>query len=279
MTNAKTSVIIPSEYPIFIFASGQRCGSTLLQRILNSCPEILIWGEQHGHLNGFLREYRALLQWEAKYSIHRKIFLREGYDNFVANMVPEDEDLKKAATSYILALFGTTATKYGKSIWGFKEVCYDAQVALFLQQCFPKARFIHLTRNIVDCFISLKHWENEGGTWNRRLTEMFIEDWKRVNASFQYLVDKIPQLLYVKYEDMVSDPKGFIETLSWFLGMEVEVFDSRVFIKRLHRTGLSKGVDLRPKILPSDLNAEERALLSSVDIVEIGRSYGYEIQF
>ena len=269
----------PTDRPIFIFASGQRCGSTLLQRLLNSNSDILIWGEQHGYLNGFLREYRGLLEWESEYSKHREVFIRDGYDNFVANMLPESHDLEKAAIDHIVAIFGMPAIKLGRTIWGFKEVRYDSQIALFLQRCFPTARFIHLTRNIINCFISLKHWENAAGPWNRSWTEMFIEDWKRINTSFLNMVDKIPHLLRIKYENMVANPKDFIGQLSHFLEISPDSVDYRVFNKKLHRGDLIGSVDSRPLILSSDLTAEERYLLSKESIIEISKEYGYRVEF
>ena len=268
-----------SDQPIFVLASGQRCGTTLIQRLLNSNPDILIWGEQHGYLNGFLREYRALLEWESEYSHHRKTFLQNGYDNFVPNMLPEDIDLRKAAIVHITALFGESASILGRSIWGFKEVRYDAQMALFLFRCFPKARFIFLTRNIIDCFISLKHWENSPGSWNRTWTEIFIEDWKRINASFLNVSNRIPQLMRVRYEDMVKNPKEFIEKLSSFLSISPDSLDANVFNRKLHVESSDGIIDLRPTILPSDLNSEERSLLSTSIIVDISKEYGYTIEF
>lgn len=268
-----------SDQPIFILASGQRCGSTLIQRLLNSNPDILIWGEQHGYLNGFLREYRALLEWESDYSHHRKTFLQNGYDNFVPNMLPEDIDIRKAAIIHISALFGDSAITLGRSIWGFKEVRYDAQMALFLYRCFPKARFIFLTRNIIDCFISLKHWENSPGSWNRTWTEIFIEDWIRINASFLNVTNRIPQLMRIRYEDIVENPMEFIKKLSSFLSISPKSLDANVFKKKLHVESSDGINDARPTILPSDLNPEERELLSTSIIVDLSKAYGYSIKF
>ncbi|MEI6681640.1 MAG: sulfotransferase [Bacteroidota bacterium] len=271
--------IFPTDKPIFILTSGQRCGSTLLQRLLNSNKDILIWGEQHGYLNGFLREYRDLLDYESEYSNHRKTFLQNGYDNFIPNMLPEDVDLKRAAITHIIALFGDPALKLGRTIWGFKEVRYDAQIALFLYRCFPNARFIHLTRNIIDCFISLKHWEESPGTWNRSWTEIFIEDWKRINSSFLNVTDRIPQLMRIRYEDMISNPKGTIDRLSSFLSITTESLDSKVFKRKLHVESSDGIKDLRSEISPADLNAEERNLLSTNIIIDISKEYGYKIEF
>jgi hypothetical protein len=278
MIDLNLSVTAPSDRPVFLLSSGHRCGSTLLQRLLNSCPDVLIWGEQNGYLNGFLREYEALLDWESRFSNNRKIFLLEGYDNFVPNMVPEDHELRTAASAHIAALFCVPAMRLGRAIWGFKEVRYGAKVALFLQRCFPKARFIHLTRNIVECFISLKHWEDSSDPWNRKWTEKSLEDWVRINGSFLNFGDKIEKLLTVKYEDVVSDPKGFIAVLSDFLNTSLNSFDQSVFDRKIHYSG-PEGQSVRKEILASDLIPEEQSLLLKRDTIEIAQRYGYEISF
>jgi hypothetical protein len=280
LTCINFSVKTPSEQPIFLFATGQRCGSTLLQRLLNSCPDILIWGEHGGYLNSFvLQEYPALLEWGSRFSDNRKIFLVEGYDNFAPNMmVPEDYELWHAATAHIAALFGVPAAKLGRYIWGFKEVRYGAKVALFLQKCFPKARFIHLTRNVMDCYLSLKNWENSQSHWEHKWTENSLENWKRINSSFLTPDEKISNLFSVKYEVMVAEPKQFIEKLSQFLEISPDSFDHSVFERRIHGPG-AEGRAERPKILPSDLNEEDRALLTEASIVKIAKEYGYEIEF
>lgn len=278
MISINYSAVTPSEEPIFLFSSGNRCGSTLLQRLLNSCADVLIWGEQGGYLNSFLREYHILLEWESRHSSNRRTFLIEGYDNFVPNMVPEAHELREAALAHIVALFGIPAAKLGKSRWGFKEVRYGAQVALFLQDCFPRAHFIHLTRHIVECFISMKRWEESPDPWNRKWTESSIADWERINASFINKADRIPNFLSVKYEDMIANPNGFIEMLSRFLEIAPDSFDQNIFDKRIHGIGSAGRVE-RPKLTPSDLNAKERALLSTASIVEIAEAIGYKIEF
>ena len=48
--------------PIFIFTTGWRTGSTLLQRLITSSGETLIWGESGGALNDFQQAYHAYTQ-------------------------------------------------------------------------------------------------------------------------------------------------------------------------------------------------------------------------
>src|SRR5215468_7019722 len=95
----------PTNAPIFILATGHRCGSTLIQRLLNSHRDILIWGEQRGHLNQFLPEYRALLRFCDQQKPLRNVYLTKGYDHFLANLMPSDEQVRDAAVAYLKGLF------------------------------------------------------------------------------------------------------------------------------------------------------------------------------
>ena len=278
MINFDSTTILSTEKPIFVFASGHRCGSTLLQRLLNSCPDVLVWGEQNGYLSPFVRNFKTLLEWEAKFSSQRKTFLTKGFNNFVPNMLPEDHELITAARIYLVSLFGAPAAKLGKRIWGFKEVRYGINVAFFLQELFPKARFIHLTRNVIDCFISMKHWEDSNDPWNRQWTEKSIENWQIINEDFFEAADHLNKFFHVKYEQMVDNPDGFAEALSDFLELPLSSFDRSVFQIRLHGQEY-RGKNDREKMLPSDLNDEEKALLSRDNIVRTAEKYNYRIEF
>lgn len=258
-----------TERPIFVFASGQRCGSTLLQRFLNSNRSFLIWGEHNGYLRNVTEGFRALLDWSITKEEQRETFFKQGYDNFVPNLTPASEDLERAAIAHIWNLFGAPARHLGKKIWGFKEVRYDAQIALHLQECFHGARFIHLTRNIADCFLSMKRWET-AGQWERTWTQESLANWVAVNESFLEQGTYLNQLMTLRYEDMIGmDPKAFARKLADFLGEQPAAFDTTVFSRKLD------GVDRSRVAENVHLTAEERQLLTSDRIVQVLESYGY----
>lgn len=264
--------------PIFIFASGQRCGSTLIQRLLNSHKEILLWGEQNGLLNGFIKDYGKLLDWAQEYGNHRKTYLTTGYDNFTANMVPTKLEIHRAAKVFIETLFGRPAGKLGKSRWGFKEVRYDSSIAIILKQFYPKSAIIHLTRNVIDCFISLKHWENSAGPWTRTWTEIFIRDWQRINSSFLLSETQLEGFLSIKYEDLIVNKEDTLQKLCSYLGVVCEDLDLTIFHRRLHREGVEGTVE-RKIISRSSLSRSERDLLTRPPIPDISRSLGYDLDF
>jgi hypothetical protein len=251
---------LQKEKPIFVLGSSQRTGSTLLQRLLNSCPRVMIWGEHLAHLSGFFREFRYLRDWENRHADERKTFLLEDYDIFAPNIMPEEYELVDAARIYIAGLFGIPAAKLGRPIWGFKEVRYGAQVALFLQECFPQARFIHLTRNPVACFLSMKRLERNPAEWDREWTETAISNWAGINETFLNQSEKINHLLQVKFEEMVAEPPAFMEKLSTFLDIPEQEFEANVFKKRMSwDKPVDQGDRIQDELPAHQLDEKDRA--------------------
>src|SRR3954451_24043931 len=113
----------PAEAPILVLGSGQRCGSTLVQRLLTSHEGILIWGEHGGHLRDLLTMHGTLRLWDEHVSASsRDAFEAGGYDSWMANLLPGPEPLRDAARAYMLALFAAPAAARDRPRWGFKEV-------------------------------------------------------------------------------------------------------------------------------------------------------------
>lgn len=270
---------LQKERPVFVLASSQRTGSTLLQRLLNSCPQVMIWGEHLAHLSGFRREFGFLQDWEKRHADERRNFMHEGYDIFAPNIMPQDYELVDAARIYIAGLFGLPAAKLGRSIWGFKEVRYGAQMALFLQECFPQARIIHLTRNPVACCLSMKRLEGTPDEWNREWTETAIYNWAGINETFLNQREKINHLLQVKFEQMLADPPAFIEELSTFLDISKQEFDANVFKKRVSwDKPVDQGESIQEDSPAYQLDEKDRALLGDDRLVQIAAQYGYQIE-
>ena len=137
------------ERPVII-ASATRSGSTLLQRLLNTHPDVTIWGE---HM-GILTELRRAMAVAASSARN----LSGGYaqrSNLIGKLVdaepfsphinPFDADvLRTAVHDFIVRLFAEALPE--DTIWGFKEVRYFADDLEFFAALFPSARFIVLAR-------------------------------------------------------------------------------------------------------------------------------------
>ena len=142
----------PPERPVFIAGSG-RCGSTLLQSILNTNPDFLIWGEH----NGFLRRvaeayYQAAhprfpdrdLRGEAERVVRLRDAARwPAWDNLCG-----EAGFRNRFQAFVRSFFADPMGRASR--WGFKEIRYprDAQDRTFdfLFECFPEATLIILVR-------------------------------------------------------------------------------------------------------------------------------------
>lgn len=275
--------------PIFVLASGQRCGSTLLQRFLCSHPQVMIWGEHDGVLKDMFSRFDRLDEWETMFHHMYQIFLERGVNNFIPNMNPTKEYLHRAQEQLLRNLFEEPAQAINRPIWGFKEVLYDASMALDLRRLFPQAKVIHLSRNIFECLISLIHEERIGmlqpylpskEVWNRERTKAFIRYWTSINRSFIEMPGLDETWLFsLKYEELVYDTAETTERLIDWLGLEVDQFDYDVFNHKLYTdrpAELEKG-DQRPLITRADLSEEERALVLQPEIIAVSEQMGFDM--
>ena len=276
-----------SESPILIFASGQRCGSTLLQRFLSSHPHVLIWGEHDGILLQLMTNFDHLYDWQYMFAHQLEVFVDDGYNNFVPNMNPPASYFSQAQRNLISDLWRVPANEMGCPIWGFKEVLYGAEMARRIRQLFPGTRIIHLTRNIFDCFISLLHEERvtpemqphvpPHQVWTRARTLDFIETWIHVNDSILNTQELEDSWVYrLTYEHMVQCPEQAMTHLTSWLGLNFSDFDLNVFKHKLY-TDRHKGSDPRPKINRTDLSPEEITLLTSPKILRLSEQLNFDM--
>lgn len=262
--------------PLLILAAGQRCGSTLVQRLLSSSPDVLIWGEHAGQLREVLAVGERLAGWTADFGEPgRQGFARSGHQSFMANMTPEAVHIDEAVRAFVEVLFARPAAELGRKVWGFKEVRYGLAEATALQKLFPDCRVVHITRDPRDILRSLEVWERSG--WQRSDTELAVGDWARVGASFwSGPADLPPWVLRVRYEDLVADPPGWCTRIAEHCGLDEAQLDTGVFDRRIHAVGLA-GRTRRTILDWADLPPSMRALLDGEEIRAVATACGYDL--
>jgi hypothetical protein len=225
----------PFERPVFILGSG-RCGSTLLQSILNSHHDFLIWGE-HG---GWLRKiadayYRAMtddgagrLERGPAGSLPDQIarLRTTGYRGCWDNPRTRAE-LPPLFRSFIHSAFAAAGT--GPARWGFKEIRYcihpNDRTPEFLLECFPQATFLIVVRNPWDTVFSMfsTWWRHLGAnieSVDRELGAAWTQ-WSRQYANLFVFHRTAPQnSAIVRFEDML-DP-AYAGTIFAAVGAEPE---------------------------------------------------------
>lgn len=265
--------------PLIVLGAGQRCGSTLVQRLLCSHPRVLIWGEHVGQLRTVLTATQRLRLWSQTNGVAgRNELAAHGYQGFIANLSPDVDIINRAGASFVETLFAEPAADSGRPIWGFKEVRYRLDDVLLLRDLFPHLRVIQLVRDPRDVLRSLDEWERHGG-WSRINTETSLRHWLDVARSFSAAATDTHLrsfILPVRYEDLVRFSSAWARAIAEHCCLEADHFDESVFNRWIHTAG-ERG--RRPRRLRewSDLPESLRELINTEDVQSVAATYGYDL--
>lgn len=257
----------PIETPVFVFGCCQRTGSTLVQRLLNSNGQMTIWGEHDGYLSELLNGYYRLMAWKKANSQSVEEFFSMSEQFFMPNAITGQHEIRQSFTNHIKGLFPIPLQRASAHRWGFKEVRYTAEVALFLQELFPGASFIHVVRRAEDCFRSMRELERTGD-WQQSWTEEAMLNWIKINQSFLSASSQLNRYQLLRYEDLNGPhASAHVERLELFLGLDRG---------SLERSILKNHLDFRlPHETQYNLTEEERTLLEGGDFITLHNHYGY----
>jgi len=194
--------------PVFLLASGWRCGSTLLQRLVCSSGELLMWGEPYGRANLIPTLTRAAMvlreDWPNPGHFPADSVFEQPSEHWIANLYPPPSAMVNGFAAMIDAWLAAPARQRGFERFGMKEVRLQAMDASFLEWLYPDARFLFLVRNPWDAWSSCK-----GATWyvqwpNQKVTTAaeFATLWLRIVKSFTAW--PTDNAMLVRYEDLVQ---------------------------------------------------------------------------
>lgn len=205
--------------PTFVFGCSWRCGSTLLQRIINSSGKIFIWGEHAGLISSCARAYDELITLQPLADRQAQSLAIRGEQAWVANLTPPLALLSDAFRGMLVSYYEPPTRAKGIERWGFKEVRYDANVAKFLLSLFPEGRVLFLVRHPVDVIAS-----NAANDWYSNIggEEAVLEQWKRSCQSFADQEDE--RVLCVRYEDLVSNPSSTLKDVAEHIELHQNFF-------------------------------------------------------
>jgi hypothetical protein len=202
------------ESPVFVLAATGRSGSTLLQRVVASSGEVLVWGEPYAD-SGLVPRLGSSLQvfsriWPEPHFVRRGEELapaRLTVEN-VENLYPHPEALVAAHLAFHDALFGAPARDAGYVRWGLKETRLGGDDARYLRFLYPNGRLLFLVRDPVDVWASYRRWAGWYLDWpggQVRTPQAFARAWARLAASYTATAAELGAMV-VRYEDLVGDP-------------------------------------------------------------------------
>ncbi len=145
--------------PVFVLAQ-HRSGGTLLTRLLNCHPGLVIWGEHAGFLNklaeaqDMLDRHAGLLPQRSPAELRHYASGRPDGDGFLPWTVPFGGAAFLAGCRAMVRGLFALDLRPGQR-WGFKEIRYHSPtVVRFLRRLFPGAQFILLDRDPIELCVS-----------------------------------------------------------------------------------------------------------------------------
>jgi len=224
-----------SRGPVFVLTL-HRAGGTVLVRVLNCHPELVIWGEHVGLINrlaeidDMVTRVDRLMAPKTDEAIAEYVaFPDRRLTEFDPWANPFDYDsFSRSCREMIEAIF-TRGLRPGQR-WGFKEIRYHRVLTVrFLEKLFPNAQFIILRRDIRDVAVSaiLASWSLRW-LWDYReamsaeIAEAVVRDVTYDLLAIETALDAVqaelaPHCLQLDYSQLLDPALGFVAPLFGFL--------------------------------------------------------------
>lgn len=198
---------------IIISAATHRSGSTLLQRIVNSRKENLIWGEHQGIVTDFLGIYKKVRNYSLDYRKERSGYFDSGEDPnvWIATMTPDfpfvDQAVVESAKAFMNALYSQYRDTHDTV--GFKEVHYGEQELKLLRKCFPEAEFLLVVRNPIHTWQSLLNCRG----WYKDDVKTTAIKWNQNTGGYLSFVQTDPNSHLILYENLMNKDNATLSAI------------------------------------------------------------------
>lgn len=226
------------EKPIFILSAGWRSGSTLLQRLISSGQNVLIWGEPYDRANIVQSLMRTAAPFSRTWPPDGLIEATENLEaltsSWTANLYPSEAEIFAAHREFFMRLFAVPARELGAQHWGLKEVRFGYAEAIYLHALFPEARFLFIRRPLEDAYRSYRDFSGSMA-WYAHWPDVpaftpygFAKHWGRMTQEIADAAQETGGFL-IEYEDLARGEINW-RALSDYCGFAI---DSRVLQRRI----------------------------------------------
>lgn len=177
-----------------IFAATQRTGSTLVQRLFNTNPHTMIWGEAGQALVKVLGMQAQAMKFSDASRGYRDSWLKDRDPaQDISCLAPAPRFVHAATVAAARAFVDGLYPPQDGIRTGFKEVNLPPQLVDILQAAFPAMQPVFLTRHPADA------WRSTPTDWPISLNQ-FLHTWKRNTEGYA----ERGRLLWL--EDVIRDP-------------------------------------------------------------------------
>lgn len=243
--------------PVIVISPALRAGTTLLQRLLCSASNTLIYGDLTGQELDFLAKYafsrqQMLAHHESLAGPQREVVRSGGTDEFLTALTPAPTMQHRQWRDAALAWMGgceEDAAAQGRPVWGWKLAGADGFAFATLAAWLPEARWIFIRRQVADCFRSAKAAGLVDGVDDARKFFQQAEQSDRM-----WRAAPIAHRLELDYTAMLDDRCGTVSRLERFTG--AAGIDPTVFERKINEPGARWNP-------PAGLTAEEAAVFQT----------------
>jgi hypothetical protein len=213
---------VPAEFlselePLFVTAPVTRCGTTLLQRLICSAPNALLFGESVAAdvETGLSMSYaRALMYDASRGDVRAKLdaVLAGDVNRWLFDLTPGIDDYLPALRGqYESPLLGArnSAAQHGRTVWGVKYPRWPGPVIELLRSVIPRGRWIYIHRDLLDCLRSAK---GRGEFVRPGDVAAYAQEWS-ANLSFALSLPPDERFLILDYADLARDPEAFLRRI------------------------------------------------------------------
>ena len=247
--------------PIIIASPVRRSGTTLMQRLLCSSTNTLIYGESCANdfsIFANLLANKEMIFMQSKNWLNQQldeVLDGSGLNNWIPDLMPDIEGYIAAYKASIVSLFHyceTFAQQNGRSSWGMKMAEWNPTSLMLIRKIFPGTKIIYLHRDIGDCVRSAKKADMLKGEQEIR---QFCQTWKQFSDyARMHLTDKM--VMHLEYDDLVEFPEKWLAAIESFTG--AAQIDRRIMEVKTntyaddHKLEKGAGAYLEPAVLTSE---------------------------
>jgi len=249
--------------PLFVLGPTTRNGITLIQRLLNSTRQIIVYGENAALVHHMTTlAFKAIdnhQQFNAEATEVRRQFLSGQVEGWTSNLWPDTGAFANALCEGFykaIMVYEQCSREYGYARWGVKNPLANPYTIPGLLFLLPHTRFVFIHRHLFDAAKSAKARKFIN-------TEQELIQFAALYQRNMHAVLNTPreQTLIIKHEDLVAEPEPVLSRLERFAG--VQGIDRSVMDRRVNTFPGTKeqGRSNDGYIEPEALTDREKSLL------------------